>query len=190
MAAFRPWRGGGDPTTKWRRVSWSVLITYRVLRPVLGRRRAIALLQSLLSRQFRRNIHAYLAERFGISQEAPGEAFDRIATNYKDRGERIFGPEFVYVQVVQDSTRSFTHIKRCFFNDFFRAHGAPELTSIFCTLDAIWIDELHQPQYNVRFERPSTLARGDDACRFEFSRPPAAQQDVGPTRAESRGDGP
>ena len=63
-----------------------------------------------------------------------------------------------------------TRINKCLFNDFFRQHGAPELTSIFCALDSMWIDELHQPKYGVRFERPTTLAGGDDACRFQFSR--------------------
>jgi hypothetical protein len=69
-------------------------------------------------------------------------------------------------------------LNKCLFNDFFRAHGAPELTSIVCTLDSIWIEELHRPPYKVRFERPTTLARGDDACRFQFSRTTAAQQGV------------
>jgi hypothetical protein len=44
---------------------------------------------------------------------------------------------------------------------------------IFCALDSVWIDELHQPRYGTRFARPTTLAKGDDACRFQFSRSPA-----------------
>jgi hypothetical protein len=156
----------------------SVLIAYRALKPFLGQKRAIAILQVVLSRKFKKHMHVYLEHRFGITQDAPEDAFDRIAQNYKLCGEQLFGPGFAYVQAVQDSTRSFTHINKCLFNDFFRAHGAPELTSIFCTLDSVWIDELHRPPYRVRFERPTTLARGNDACRFEFSRVNAAQRGV------------
>ena len=31
-------------------------------------------------------------------------------------------------------------------------------------------DERHKPCYGVRFARPTTLAAGDDACRFQFSK--------------------
>ncbi len=181
MPIPRPWQGTADPTPRWRRVSWLVLIAYRVLKPFLGQERSIVLLQGILSRQFKKDMRVYLLHRFGITQDAPEDAFDRIAENFQRRGEQLFGPGFTYVQAVQDTTRSFTHISKCLFNDFFRVHGAPELTSVFCTLDSVWIQQLHQPQYKVRFERPTTLALGDDACRFQFSRAPvsmggAAQQ--------------
>jgi len=170
LAILKPWQGGGDPTPRWRRLSWVVLAVYRALRPIIGEATARSAIQSLLSRQFRRHTHAYLEDRFGITQNAPGQAFARIAENYQPRGERLFGSGFVYVQAVQEAGRSHTHIRKCLFNDFFRAHGAPELTRVFCALDSIWVDELHQPRYGVRFERPTTLAAGGDACRFEFSR--------------------
>jgi hypothetical protein len=176
MAIFKPWQGTGDPTLRWRRASWIVLIAYRALKPFLGQKRVIAILQDVLSRKFKKNMHEYLEHRFGITQDAPEDAFDHIAQNYKLRGEQLFGPDFVYVQAVQESNQSFTHINKCLFNDFFRAHGAPELTTIFCILDSVWIDELHKPSYKIRFERPTTLARGDDACRFQFSKTTADQQ--------------
>ena len=170
MAILKPWQGAGDPTLRWRRLSWAVLIIYRALRPVIGEKRALGTIQSVLSRQFRRHAHAYLEDRFGIRQDAPAGAFAQIAENYQPRGQRLFGSGFVYVQAVQTPERSDTHIRRCLFNDFFRAHGAPELTRVFCALDSIWVDELHKPRYRVHFERPTTLAAGDDACRFQFSR--------------------
>ena len=80
------------------------------------------------------------------------------------------GSTIRYVQDVQDAERSFTNIHRCFYNDFFRANGAPEVTPIFCAMDYLWAEELEKPQYGVRFERPTTLARGDDMCRFQFTK--------------------
>lgn len=179
MAVLKPWRGGGDPTPRWRRLSRAVLIAYRALRPIVGEGRALATIQWVLSRQFRRHTHEYLEDRFGITQDAPGEAFAHIASNYQPRGIQLFGSGFIYVQAVQEPERSHTHIRKCLFNDFFRAHGAPELTRVFCALDSIWVDELHRPRYGVRFERPTTLAAGDDACRFEFSRR-STDPDAGP----------
>ena len=143
MAILKPWQGTGDPTPRWRRLAWAVLIVYRALRPIVGDTRARGAIQSVLSRQFRRHTQAYLEDRFGITQDTPAEAFARIdikvheaicsliAENYQPRGERLFGSGFVYVQAVQTPERSDTHIRRCLFNDFFRAHGAPELTRVF-----------------------------------------------------------
>lgn len=188
MSIVRPWQGAGDATPRWRRFCWMVLIAYRVLRPFLGLERAIGKLQEVLSRQFREDTRLYMKDRFGIRLEAPDEAFDSIARNYKTRGEHLFGSGRIYIQVVQDSDRSFTHITKCLFNDFFRAHGAPELTAVFCHLDSIWIDELHRPQYKVRFERPTTLAKGGDACRFQFSRTSVSSEED--ARPGAAGDGP
>jgi hypothetical protein len=164
------WQAKGDPSRRWLAFSWAVLFAYRALRPFVGQQKAIAILQTALSRRFRKQTQGYMDARFGISQERPEEAFDRISQNYKARGELLFGSRFTYVQAVQDKHRSHTHITKCLFNDFFRAHGAPEVTSLFCALDSVWADELNQPHYKAHFERPTTLAAGDDACRFQFSR--------------------
>ena len=63
----------------------------------------------------------------------------------------------------------FVNIHQCFFNDFFRANGAPELTALFCRVDNLWMDELANPKYRVRAERPTALGFGDDVCRFQFT---------------------
>ncbi len=75
-----------------------------------------------------------------------------------------------YVHDVRDERRVFVNIERCLFNEFFRRNGAPEITSVLCAVDHVWVDELSKPEYGVRFERPTTLARGDDACRFQFTK--------------------
>jgi hypothetical protein len=167
---WSPWQGTGDPSRRWLVLAWSVLAVYRALRPFTGEKRALSLIGSVLSRQFRKRSHAYMSDRFGIDPARPQDAFECISRNYKARGESLFGPRFTYVQVLQDHRQSHTHITRCLFNEFFKAHRAAEVVSLFCALDSIWIDELHQARYGVRFERPTTLARGDDACRFLFSR--------------------
>lgn len=177
-ARWLPWQADGDPSRRWMAVAWIVLLAYRALRLLVGSERAIAAIRDVLSRQFRRHKATYMEERFGIDPSRPGDAFDRIARNYQRRGIELFGPRFTYIQVVQTPGESHTHITKCFFNDFFRQHRAPEAVKIFCALDAVWIDELHDPRYATRFERPTTLASGGDACRFQFSRLSSGQQQV------------
>jgi hypothetical protein len=65
---------------------------------------------------------------------------------------------------------------------YFPANGAAKVTSIFCALDNVWVDALHETRYGVRFERPSNLAQGADACRFRFSGMPVAALDDSATR--------
>ena len=88
--------------------------------------------------------------------------------NFQKRGEQRFGSAFRSATTAQDGSRNFVNIERCFFNDFFRANDAKEVISLFCALDKVWAEALEQPRYGVRFERPTTLANGDDACRFQF----------------------
>jgi hypothetical protein len=117
---------------------------------------------------FRNGLSGYLESRFGIADEAPHQAFARISESFHKRGEERFGLTFRYPADIRDGRRNFVNIERCFFNDFFRANRAPVVTSLFCALDKVWAEPLEEHRYGVRFERPTTLANGDDACRFQF----------------------
>jgi len=60
-------------------------------------------------------------------------------------------------------------IKKCGFNDFFKRQSAPELTKIFCEWDHLWANEINRNKScGIQFLRPTTLAEGKAACRFEF----------------------
>jgi hypothetical protein len=161
-----------DPAAaRWIQLSSMLLATYRSLRSSLGDgKRALTVLREALTRPFEEQITSYIRARFGISQDAPQEAFHRVSENFKSRGEVSFGRSFRYVDDVRDDRRAFVNIERCLFNEFFRRNGAPEITPILCALDNVWADELGKPRYGIRFERPTTLAKGDDACRFQFTK--------------------
>lgn len=165
-------RAVDPPTQLWLERSSIVLAVYLELRPLAESVDVLTVIRTALIAPFAQQVNQYLEGRFGISQTAPREAFVRISENFKRRGEERFGKAFAYVPDVQDGTRSFTNIARCFFNDYFRSNGAPEVTSVFCALDKVWADALDAGPYGVRFERPTTLAQGADACRFQFSRKP------------------
>lgn len=161
-----------DPAaSRWIGFSSMLLATYRSLRSALGNeKRILTVLREALTRPLQEGITSYIETRFGISQAAPEEAFHHVSQNFKSRGEVSFGRSFRYVDDVRDDRRAFVNIERCLFNEFFRRNGAPEVTPILCALDNVWADELSKPKYGVRFERPTTLAKGDDACRFQFTK--------------------
>lgn len=158
------------PSEQWLRTSCVVLATYQELAQHVEGPRLLALFYDAMAAPFREGIAGYLEGRFGISNDAPKDAFLRISENFKKRGEERFGSTFRYASAVSDSRRNFVNIERCFFNDFFRANQAREVTTLFCALDKVWAEALEQGPYGVRFERPTTLANGDDACRFQFHR--------------------
>ena len=160
-----------EPSKQHLALTSLLLASYRVLLPLMPDREAVlTLLRTVLAEPLHRQMQTYLTHRFGIDPTVPDSAFDAAAAHFKPRGEQRFGKAFQYEQEVQTPEQSFVHIRRCFFNDFFRAHGAPELTPLFCFLDTLWADALRAGAYNVRFERPTTLAAGDDRCRFQFTR--------------------
>ena len=159
------------PSQQWLLLASMVLAAYRELLPLVGdEQTGLSILCNAMATPFKERLTGYIADRFGISQEAPDGEFNRITENFKARGEERFGKAYTYVQEVQDEGRSFINIQKCFFDDFFRANGMPEVTSIFCAMDNLWAEELEKPKYGVRFERPTTLARGDDMCRFQFTK--------------------
>jgi len=159
------------PSQQWLLLASMILAAYQELLPLVGdKQTGLSILRNAMAAPFKERLTGYIADRFGISQDAPEEAFNRIAENFKTRGEERFGKAYTYVQEVQDEGRSFVNIQKCFFDDFFRANGMSEVTPIFCAMDNLWAEELEKPQYGVRFERPTTLARGDDTCRFQFTK--------------------
>lgn len=113
---------------------------------------------------------SYVEARLGVRLDDPESAFDRIADSFIDRGESRFGKTFRYVQELLDKEHCFVRIETCFFDRFFRLHQAEDLTPLLCRLDIVWAEELHRRCPTVEFSRPTTLAAGDDACRFQFLR--------------------
>jgi hypothetical protein len=147
-----------------------LLASYQQVGEVLGTEATLALLHDTLATPRRATNREYIKKRFDVDGDYPDRAFERIAANFVTRGRARFGAGFTYEQDVQTDTHSFINVTRCFFLDFFTASGAPELTTVLCLLDTLWADELVAGPYNVTFERPTIMSRGDDACRFQFTR--------------------
>ncbi len=114
------------------------------------------------------NAEAYSLARLGVSRAEPEQAFQRVSENFLSRGQERFGAHFTYERDVSDAARSFVSITRCLYNDVLRRVCCPEVIPVFCAMDAIWAADVTHPRYKLRFERPTTLAAGDDKCRFQF----------------------
>ncbi len=147
-----------------------LLATYHELREQLGEGPlAVDLLRDTAMELFRPGIRDYIRQRFDVDPDRPGEAFERVAANFLERGKSGFGAGFTYEQEVQTARQSFVNVTNCLFLDFFRANSAPEVTPVLCALDTVWADELNRGPYNISCERPTLMSRGDDKCRFQFS---------------------
>jgi hypothetical protein len=148
-----------------------LLAAYRELRERgIEAEPAVDLIRQTLMTIFRPEVLGHLRRRFDIDPEHPDRAFEQAAANFLARGESGFGSGFTYEQEVQTERQSFVNVTRCFFLDFLRANRAPELTPALCALDMVWADELNRGPYNVSFERPTLMSRGEDKCRFQFTR--------------------
>ena len=77
-----------------------------------------------------------------------------------------FPPEGWDMETVEDSDQSFAfNVHRCLYLDALTAHGAPELTPLYCKADD-WLAETLPAA--ISWERTKTLGRGDDVCNFRW----------------------
>jgi hypothetical protein len=123
--------------------------------------------ETLTKINFKDGMDAFLLARFGISPDTPEEAWDRLRANYIALGRERFGCGWVFEPGIQDQRRFFVNIRSCAFADFFLAHDAREVLYLLCASDYLWGDALEE-KYGIRLERPTILAEGSDACRFQF----------------------
>ena len=162
------WRAIDKQSAVFLKISSLALAVYRTLSPLFNdNEELLDTLQSTLKAVFfSEGSEAYLIKRFGISPDLPEEAWLQVCANFKKRGEKQFGKAWTYEQGVKDHKRCFVNVRKCGFADFFMDNGAPEVLNLLCVLDYVWADALED--YEIRFERPTILAEGSDACRFQF----------------------
>ena len=60
-------------------------------------------------------------------------------------------------------------VRQCFYRDFFEAEGAPELTKVFCALEAAPFEAFARDG-RVAFDAPKTLTEGDEQCSLRVSK--------------------
>lgn len=68
--------------------------------------------------------------------------------------------------IENSSTTLAFNIHSCFYLDVLAAHGARELTTIYCKFDDLMFNNMPP---SIRWERTQTLARGHQMCNFRWS---------------------
>jgi hypothetical protein len=162
------WRVQDEPGAIYLKFGCSFLAMYRTLQPRFeDHRELLDILKSVIDGvAFRGGMEAFLLSRFGISPDAPAEAWDQLRANFLKRGREQYGSGWVQEQGIRDERRYFVNIRKCGFADFFLDNGAREVLYLLCATDYIWGDALEE--YGIRLERPTALSEGGDACRFQF----------------------
>jgi hypothetical protein len=85
-----------------------ILASYRVMSTVMPDRDAtLSLIRLTLAEPLQGQMQAYLTRRLSILPDVPAKAFEAAATNFKPRGEQLFGEAFRYEQEVQMPEQSF-----------------------------------------------------------------------------------
>jgi hypothetical protein len=155
----------------WLTLATLMLVIHERLKDVITdpvREREV--LVEALKLPFRGRMLQVIRERWELDPSNPDDAMVSIRRNFTTKAKARFGPTFEYAEQPGDESTHEVWVTRCFFNDFFRDRGAPELTSLFCVWDSIWSDALNASSYNATFDRPQTMAEGADHCRFRFTK--------------------
>ena len=158
-----------EPSRKYLGMTSLVLASFEALEPYFGdsnkRTEVIkeAMCQILIPR-----VKQYVKDRFDVDASIPSEAFSKVSENFLKRGRQFLGDSFIYGEEPRGEGEHVFTVTRCFFFNFFKRHNLPELTGVFCALDTIWAGEFNEGKYDIAFDRPTVMSRGDDVCRFHF----------------------
>jgi len=168
LAESNAWRAEDEPGAVYLKVGCSLLATYRTLEPLVSDQQALLnVLKSAIDEiGFRGGMQAFLLDRFGVSPDAPAEAWDQLQANFLKRGREQYGSGWLQEAGIRDERRYFVNVRKCGFADFLLDNGGREVLYLLCATDYLWGDALEE--YGIRLERPTTLSEGSDACRFQF----------------------
>lgn len=148
--------------------SVAIAAAYKALQSHLTPSTSFDIVRRAVTDPFKASTKSWIHRRFDIDPDHPAGSYALIRRNFKSRGEQVVGDSFCYDLVEDTDDHHFVHISRCFFFNFFRALGFPELVPIVCEGDDFWATELNSGPYGVRFEKTGSLPQGDSVCRFHF----------------------
>jgi hypothetical protein len=162
------WRAQDQQGAIYLKIACLLLAIHRTLQPLFDNgEELLDIIQAHITETYiGQNMDAFLQDHFGISSDAPDGAWKTLCENYLVKANERFGCNWVFEKGIKDQRRFFVNVKKCGFADFFLNHGARDLLYTLCASDYTWGDGLKK--YNIRFERPTTLSEGSDACRFQF----------------------
>lgn len=152
-------------------LSWSaaILAIYEAcLAAGFDRPRAIAATRDTVFRNMRSDS---VAAAVGRSLDRAGDPFRFMVDASKSQERRFFGSAFSFRRVRDDGDAYRLRVGRCFYFDFFKANGAPELMAVACAWDLVsWSAGIVPARHGFSFSRPVTLGLDGADCEFDFVR--------------------
>jgi hypothetical protein len=97
--------------------------------------------------------------------------FIYIVNSSKKQEVDFFGKAFIFLRTVDNENKYHLLVKKCFYYDFFKETGNPELMKIACEWDLVsWAGAIDEEKHKVKFERNVTLGASEKVCEFIFER--------------------
>ena len=148
------------------RLTATVLASYHALASGnMHPQEAIELIEDVFASIGRTTLRLYTHALLTFSKDP----FTAITRAGKKRALEQYGRAWDFRIEETDRTFSMTTTK-CFYADFFRAVGVPQLTRVFCHWDQNWIEPIDPVKHKIRFDRPTTIGYGGKECSFIFER--------------------
>src|SRR6185295_4369110 len=142
-----------------------VLAAYAALRRRLSHERALELLKAAFLQS-----GSWVREKTRAWLDQSPDAFRELVSISKQREVQAFGNGFSFERARDDDEAYLLNVRRCFWHDFFRSVGLPELTRVLCEFDRNWFEAIDAQRHGFRFERTTTLAYAGACCPFHFMR--------------------
>ena len=151
-------------------LEWSsfILAAYQVLLPEFeGPDQTIEALAASMEKAHATPMTLFVLERLMKSFRGDvvraGRIFDSIMKQY--------GSFFRWEIKTDDRQLTFT-IVRCWYFNFFAAHGVPRLTTCACRLDGLWFNRMSPQRHGLRFNRVryTTKGYGGENCIFSIEK--------------------
>jgi hypothetical protein len=138
------------------------IVLYRLLLPLVPQTQALTITEHVVVAA---GAH-FLRETLGtISQSEIAKMNEDERTEFaRSRGARFFNATMQWDEISEDRVR-FT-ITHCHFPILCAQAGVPELSPVFCAVDAHFFGTVEP---GVMLERPDTIARGAPSCGFSLA---------------------
>lgn len=155
-----------DRTLPHLRLTATVLACYSALfSGSMDQQLAIELIEEVFAGIGRAMLRLYTWVLLTFSRDP----FNAITHAGSQRALNQYGREWEFRIEETDRCFSMTATK-CFYADFFRAVGEPQLTRVFCRWDQNWIEPIDPARHKISFDRPTTIGFGGKECPFIFKR--------------------
>lgn len=149
-------------------ISSYLLGAYRVLLPRIGIEEATisflksAMMQGTNTLTLRNALKALII----ACRKKPHRLYQAFGWMMKQYGA-TFDWEVPHVHENEKCTWSFK-IQRCFYFEFFKAAGVPELTTALCQIDALWFNQIKPEREGFYFDTGEyrTQGYGAESCNF------------------------